>query len=78
MSLIDTGVGPREAYRRLCRDEAAERNWTYEELAGDATLIRKLLNGDWNDQDFLVLQPGEKIAASNDENVICAERSEKP
>ncbi len=78
LSLIDTGVGPYEEYRTLCRDEARERNWIYEELAGDAVLIRKLLNGDWNDQDFLVLQPGQKIAASNDQDVICAEQINSP
>jgi len=73
LSLIDTGVGPYEEYRRICRDEAKEKNLTYEELAGDTVLIRKLLNGDWNEQDFLVLQPGQKIAASNDQDVICAD-----
>ena len=73
LSLIDTGVGPYEEYRKICRDEAEEKNWTYEELAGDTVLINKLLNGDWNEQDFLILQPGQKIAASNDRDVICAD-----
>jgi hypothetical protein len=72
VSLINTGVGPSEEYRRICRDEAREKHWTYEELAGDTVLIAKLLNGDWDERDFLVLQPGEKIAASNDASVICA------
>ena len=75
VSLIDTGVGPFEEYRRICRDEAREKNLAYEELAGDTVLIRKLLNGDWNERDFLVLQPGQKIAASNDHNVICADKA---
>ena len=70
LSLIDTGVGPVEEYRRISRDEARERNWLYEELAGDAGLIRRLLNGDWNEEDFLVVPPGKTIAASNDEDVI--------
>jgi len=73
LSLIDTGVGPVEEYRRICRDEAKEKSWSYEELAGDAVLIRKLLNGDWNDQDFLIVPPGQRIAASNDEGVVRAE-----
>jgi Protein of unknown function (DUF1638) len=72
LTLIDTGVGPHEEYRRISRAQAAEKNWVYEEVAGDTSLIRKLLNGDWNEEDFLVLQPGQKIAASNDEGVICA------
>jgi hypothetical protein len=61
LSLIDTGVGPFEEYRRICREEARERNWTYEELAGDTVLMRKLLNGDWNDRDFLVRRRGRRL-----------------
>ena len=73
LSLIDTGVGPYEKYRAICQAEVSEKNWTYEEVAGDTVLLRKLLSGDWDEQDFLVLQPGQTIAASNDEAVICAE-----
>jgi hypothetical protein len=36
-------------------------------------LIKKLLCGDWDEQDFLILQPGQKIVASNDARVICAD-----
>jgi len=32
-------------------------------------LIKRLLDGDWDD-DFLVLQPGERIAMSYDDKVI--------
>jgi len=73
LTLINTGVGPYEKYRPICQAEARDRIWIYEEVAGDTVLIRKLLSGDWDDQDFLILQPGQKIAASNDETVICAD-----
>ena len=78
LSLIDTGVGPVEEYRRISRDEARERNWLYEELAGDGVLIRKLLNGDWNDDDFLIVPPGWRIAASNDPGVLRAVAPSSP
>jgi hypothetical protein len=42
-------------------------------LAGDTALIKKLLCGEWDAEDFLILQPGQKIAASNDGRVICAD-----
>ena len=73
LCLIDTGVGPREDYRRVCRAQADEKRWAYEEIAGDARLIEQLLSGDWNEQDFLVLQPGQRIAASHDASVIRAD-----
>jgi len=72
LSFIDTGVGDLEHYRRTCRAQALERDWAYEELAGDTRLIDHLLNGDWNEEDFLVLQPGQSITASHDGNIIGA------
>jgi hypothetical protein len=74
LCLIDTGVGPREMYRKICEDQAKEKDWIYEEVAGDTVLITKLLSGDWNEQDFLILLPGQKVAASNDSDVICADK----
>ena len=70
LSFIDTGVGPLENYRAQCQAQAAENDWTYEEVAGNTSLIDKLLSGDWNDEDFLVVRPGEQIDVSHDEGVI--------
>lgn len=75
LSFIDTGVGQQEQYRQVCRAQAQENDWEYEEVAGDTVLINKLLNGDWNEQDFLVLQPGQQIAVSNESTVIYAASS---
>lgn len=78
LSLIDTGVGPIEEYRRMCGDEAKERNWACEELVGDPVLIRRLVSGDWSDQDFLIVPPGHRIAASNDSEVVRADAPPSP
>ena len=78
LSLIDTGVGPYEDYRRICREQVKAYNWTYDEIAGDAVLIRKLLNGEWDDEEFLVLAPGQTAVASNDPRVICADSVDPP
>jgi hypothetical protein len=73
LCLINTGVGPYELYRKLCEEQIKENHWDYEEIEGDTVLIAKLLNGDWDEQDFLVLRPGQKVAASNDPDIICAD-----
>ena len=73
LCLIDTGVGPRETYRKICADQIKDKGWVYEEIIGNTVLITKLLSGDWDQQEFLILLPGEKIAASNDSNVVCAD-----
>ena len=35
-------------------------------LPGDLRLFRMLTNGDWNDDEFLVLEPGESIQSNYD------------
>jgi hypothetical protein len=55
------------------RDDATRRGWAFEKLAGELILVRRLVDGDWGAEDFLVLQPGERLAMSYDEAVIRAE-----
>lgn len=66
---IDLGVGDGTLLEAQTAREAASRGWQYERLTGNLTLIRRLLNGDW-DQDFLVIQPGQEVAMSYDEAVV--------
>jgi hypothetical protein len=68
-AFIDMGVGDSTAVEAKARDEAARRGWTFERLAGDLILIRRLLEGDW-ETDFLILQPGQTIAMTYDEEVV--------
>lgn len=49
---------------------AVQKGWKYEELSGDVRLIRKLIDGEWNEDEFLMVQPGEEIVASYDDHVL--------
>ena len=71
-AFIDMGVGDSKTIEAKAQDEAARRGWAFERVAGDMVMVRRLLNGDWN-EDFLILQPGQKLGMSYDENIICAE-----
>lgn len=68
---INMGVGDGATVEAQTEAEAIRRGWTFERMAGDLVLIKRLLDADWDD-DFLVLQPGEQMAMSYDENVIKA------
>lgn len=70
---VDMGVGDSSAAEAKARSQAAQRGWLFECITGDLILLRRLLNGDWQN-DFLVLQPDERSSASNDEQVVCAVR----
>ena len=68
---VDMGVGDGSQVEELARQDAATRGWSFERMQGDMALVKKLLYGDWN-EDFQVLQPGQKLEMTYDENIICA------
>lgn len=70
---IDMEIGDSTAIERQAQEEAARRGWTFERMAGDLVLIRQLLAGDW-ETDFLILEPGQQISMTYDDNVIGASR----
>ncbi len=57
-------------YKEQAEKVAAERGWKYEELPGDIRLIRKLIDGEWDEDEFLVVQPGQQIIASYENHVL--------
>lgn len=69
---IDLQIGSSEHVENQARQDANERGWTFERMAGDIQLISRLLDGEW-DTDFLVLQDGQTVAMSFDDDVINTE-----
>jgi len=63
----------RERVKQICSD----RGWQYTEVEGRLDLFRHLLNGDWAEDEFLVVKPGERIVPSFDVRIIKAERTQK-
>ena len=72
-AFIDMEVGDASATETLARDEAERRGWAFDRLAGQLLLVRQLIDGEWDESRFLVLQPGERLAMSYDDAVIRAE-----
>ncbi len=72
-AFVDMGIGDAAPVEELARSEAERRAWSFERLAGELLLMRRLIDGAWDAADFLVLQPGERLAMSYDEAVIKAE-----
>ena len=70
ITYIAMGIEPDDRWERRSREQAAERGWRYERLEGDMSLAQSLCDGSWDDQRFLVVQPGQQIAASFDDGVV--------
>ena len=59
---IDWGLANSGQYRQYTKDCAEFLGWKFDELKGDPSLLQRMLDGDWNEAEFLVLEPGQKIA----------------
>lgn len=57
-------------YRQKFEKIAAEEGRTLKVLQGDMRLIRALVNGEWNEDEFLVVEPGKTIMAVYDQDRI--------
>ncbi len=70
-AFISLGIGDEAAAESVAREQSERRGWAFERVAGSLVLLRRLLDGDWND-DVLVLRPGERVAMSYDDGVVTA------
>jgi hypothetical protein len=70
-AFVSMGVADETASTAIARDEAERRGWAFETVEGSMILLRRLLDGDW-ETDMLVLQPGERLAMSWDDDVVKA------
>jgi len=71
-AFIDLGIGDSSSAAELARTDAGRHGWRFEQLAGDMVLIKRLLDGDWKKEDFLVLQPGQRVEMIGGNEIISA------
>jgi hypothetical protein len=71
---IEMGVEPDGRFERWAREQAAERGWKFEKLQGDMSLLQRLVDGPWDEADFLTVPPGGRVAVTYDDAIIQAER----
>ncbi len=67
---IDWGFANAEKEKEYTRQCAEYLGWKYDEVKGDSGLMRRLVDGQWNEEEFLVVKPGERIEPAVGENGI--------
>lgn len=72
-TFIEMGVEPDDRFERATLERAAARGWEYQKIRGDMGLIEKLVDGPWDERAFLRIEPGFRIAARYDDQVIGTE-----
>jgi hypothetical protein len=59
---IDWGFADNEQEKRFTKKAAEFLNWKYDEVKGDSGLMQRLVDGQWDEKEFLIVRPGERIA----------------
>jgi len=72
-TFIRMGIEPDDRFEQQAQAQADSRGWKFEVLEGNLGLVERLLNGPWNEDEFLVVPPGHRVAPSYDERIIKAE-----
>lgn len=57
-------------YEEDVENSALSKGWTYERIEGDNTLLKRMLDGEWDEKDFLIIPPGYTCRQTYDSRII--------
>ena len=72
LTYIRTGLERDDRWERQARDEASRRGWDFQIFNGNLGIFERLLSGEWDDREFLVVPPGCKVEPRHDGAVMAA------
>ena len=70
LTYISTGVALDDVSRSRAQAEAAKEGWAFDEVRGTLSLLERLVNGQWDKADFLVVPPGATVRATLNESIV--------
>ncbi len=73
LAFISTPVANVDGRERKAEEIAKQQGWKFEKLSGDMGWLRRLVDGEWHDREFLVLKPHEKLSLSYGDDLMTAE-----
>jgi Protein of unknown function (DUF1638) len=70
LTYISSGIDAEDGFREQARAEAAREGWAFDEVKGSIKLLERLVNGEWDAEDFLVVPPGMAVRATLNESIV--------
>jgi hypothetical protein len=69
-TFIEMGVEPDGKFEQSVREDAAARGWRFDKVCGDISMLQRLVDDDWNEKEFLVVQPGQRVTVTYEDSII--------
>lgn len=73
LAFIATPVPEAAKWEEAAHKIADARGWKFERLPGDLGWLRRMVNAEWDEREFLTLKPGERVCLRSDAQLIGAE-----
>ncbi len=73
LAYVSTPVNGGDERANKAAEIAQQQGWRFENLTGDISWLRRMLDGEWSEREFLVLKPGERVVMRYDGLLIGAE-----
>ena len=70
LTYISPGVEGEKDFLDQARAEAKKERWKFDEVQGSLALLQGLVNGEWDEADFLIVPPGSSIRAALGESIV--------
>lgn len=70
LTYISTGIASEDSFRQTARAEAQREAWVFEEVQGSLHLLERLVSGEWDPADFLVVPPGATVHGTLGESIV--------
>ncbi len=67
---VDMGSADHVGAEAMARQKAEREGWLFERIQGNRRLLELLVNGTWQEDDFLVVAPGQRIEQTYDAALV--------
>ncbi len=71
-AFIDTGLGDSTEYEGMAQAKAQKEGWVFERKEGNRRMLEMLINGDWREDEILIVPPGHTIQQAYDDTIVKA------
>jgi len=70
LTYIKTGTKKDSFYKEIAEQEALDKKWDFLIYEGSLCFLKRFLSGDWNDEEFIIINPGSELKPSYDSKVF--------